>query len=159
MRQQASVNALENYSQRPENTVSTSVGWDYKTVGFGDIPDYNEFTAPPLRPSTIFANSKTADKIRFPPGGFKTFKTQFRYDGTLFKLCRDVTQVMYSHDGSDAANGKYPSIGDSFIMCLMPTIKTKDDEKVRVAFDFVTDGKVHCTKFKGGSLPTTNMVE
>lgn len=164
---QGNSNALENWSGRPLTTSGPGVilGWDYKLLGNGyhlgvsTGLDITEFEAPPLRPTTIFANCKTTGKVRFPPGGFKVFKTKFTYDGSIRKLVRDITQIDIDADGENLVNGKYPSLGDSFTMCLMPTIKTQIDESVRVAYDFVTDGRVHCTKYKGGSLPTTNFIQ
>jgi hypothetical protein len=160
VRQGSDVNTLENFSGRPRTTAQ----WDYKQLGSqafaasGDsLPDINEFEAMPLRPSTIFANARLAGKVRFPPGGFKTFSTKFTYDGSLRTLCRDVTQVANVADEGTAS--KYPPLGSSFMMCLLPTIKTVSNESITCAYDFVIDGKAHVTKYKGGTMPTTNIIE
>lgn len=156
IRQGTDIDLLDNFSGRP---VGTNV-WDYKQLNAtasGDVrplPDINEFEAMPLRPSTVFSNAGKKGVVRFPPGGFKVFTTKFTYDGPLRKLVRDITQI-----SSDGADGKYPPMGSSFLMCLLPTIKTTGDEAVTVAFDYVTDGKVHCSMYRGGSLPTTNFIE
>lgn len=156
IRQGDDISTLDDFSGRPFNKNN----WDYKQLnatGTGavrELPDINEFEAMPLRPTTVFSNAGKKGVVRFPPGGFKVFKTKFTYDGTLRKLVRDITQV--SESGAD---GKYPPMGSSFLMCLLPTIKTTGDEAVTVAFDYVTDGKVHCSMYRGGSLPTTNFIE
>jgi len=154
IRQGAQIDDLENFSGRP------FIGkWDYKQLNTDgtqalQLPDMNEFEAMPLRPSTVFSNAQSKGVVRFPPGGFKVFKTKFTYDGPLRKLVRDITQVIVGGN-----EGKYPPMGSSFLMCLLPTIKTTGNEAVTVAFDYVTDGKVHCSMYRGGSLPTTNFIE
>jgi hypothetical protein len=115
---------------------------------------------------TIFSNCKKSTAVSFPPGGFKTFKTHFSQSRNLRALIRDLTQVQslsrphnVGYPDHGLVNGKYPPSGDSFMMCLLPTIKTVANEDITIAWDFVRDGKAMFTKYKGGSMPTTNMIQ
>lgn len=159
---------MQRLSGRPVNRNT----WDYKQIsGLDDaaagigLPVINEFKLPPLRPRTIFSNVKTSDAISIPPGGFKTFKTRFTFDGSLFRLIRDITQVTINpvdkspNENVDSGT-KYPSLGSSFVLCLTPTMKTGvGGDSVTCGFDFTKDGQAHMTKYSAGTMPTTNVVE
>ena len=159
---------LEAFSGRPHGDYPSS--WDYPqasnaatgtTTGLPNIP---ELEAAPLRPMTIFSNCSRSTPVRFPPGGFKVFKTHFAKAMPLRTLIRDLTMVMADNHNVPTptaryVNGKYPSLGDSFMMCLLPTIKTTLNEDVTMAWDFVRDGRAMYLKYKGGAMPTTNMIQ
>jgi hypothetical protein len=164
---------LRAFSGRPDGDLpyGNAGSWDYPqassqatgtTTGLPVIP---EFEAAPLRPMTIFSNCSRSTPVRFPPGGFKTFKTHFAQSRSLRSLIRDLTQVQatsYLQSGfpnHGFINGKYPPSGGSFMMCLLPTIKTALNEDITMAWDYVRDGKAMFTKYKGGSMPTTNMIQ
>jgi len=169
-----SIVPLRAFSERPNGDLPYgNVGaWDYPqassqaigtTTGLPNIP---EFEAAPLRPMTIFSNCAKSTPVRFPPGGFKTFKTHFAQSRNLRALIRDLTQVQALSDpvnpdfpSHSYVNGKYPPSGGSFMMCLLPTIKTALNEDITMAWDYVRDGKAMFTKYKGGSMPTTNMIQ
>lgn len=124
-------------------------------------PDTNQFEAAPLRPKTVWSNCKTSGPVMFPPGGFKTFKTKFTYNGTLNKFCQNLVQTQGDPVTFAAGDviGKYPSMGDSFMMCLRPVMKTTGDEAVTMAYDYERIGKVQCAKFVHGTMPATNDIE
>jgi hypothetical protein len=108
----------------------------------------------PLRMATVFANAKTSTPVRFPPGGFKSYKTGFTFKGTMRTFMRDTTQI-----SSGTTPTKYPPIGDSFALCLVPTMKTLAGEPITVAYDVHRDGQAHISAYRGGTLPTTNEIE
>ena len=99
---------MQNMSGRPHSRASFDMG--YKQISAFDsakgigVPSINSLELPPLRPRTVFSNVKTTGKVYFPPGGFKTYKTNFSFDGTIYKLCRDITQI--NQPGNET--GKYP---------------------------------------------------
>lgn len=165
---------LRAFSSRPDGDLpyGNPGSWDYPqassqatgtTTGLPNIP---EFEAAPLRPMTIFANCDKSSPVRFPPGGFKVFKTHFAQSKSLRALIRDLTQVQSTarptqtgYPNHGAINGKYPPSGGSFMMCLLPSIKTALNEDITMAWDYVRDGKSMFTKYKGGTMPTTNMIQ
>lgn len=71
---------------------------------------------------------------------------------------RDTTQITCDAASVPApeAIGKYPPLGDSFALCLVPSMKSIINEPVKVAFDIHRDGAAHIIKYRGGTLPTTN---
>jgi len=128
------------------------------------VPDINQFEAAPLRPKTVWSNCKSSGPVKFPPGGFKTFKTKFTFNGTLNRFCQSLVQTQGDPNDEVTVNqcdviGKYPSLGDSFVMCLRPVMKTTGDEAVTMAYDYERIGKVQCSKFIHGTMPTTNDIE
>lgn len=142
--------------------------WDYKMIGVQgdsasagiDMPNINEFKLPPLRPRTMFSNVKTSDRVSIPPGGFKSFKTRFTFKGSISRFVRDITQQSaLSDDGvlPKESTGKYPSLGDSFLMCLTPAM-TSAGESVSLAFDYQKDGQAYIKKYTMGTMPTTNII-
>lgn len=146
------VNILTNFSGRP----ATLVNWDYKQTGVEPFTVVTEEQrAMPLRMATVFGNAKTSTPVHFPPGGFKSFRTGFSYKGSIWSFMRDTTQVV--NTGNTA--GKYPPLGDSFALCLVPTMKSIVNEPVKVAFDYHRDGQAYITAYRGGTLPTTNQIE
>lgn len=156
--QEALIGPLEDYVARPVPWGST----DYAKLNIDStqvMPSINVFEAPPLRPTTVFANCNKSGKVYFPPGGFKVFKTQFSYDGSFRRLVMGLTQAMRNGPGSSAANGRVPPLGSCFLMCVIPTLKSLIDESVSVAYDYEKDGEAHMTAFRGGTLPTTNLMQ
>lgn len=143
--------------------------WDYKQIsaltdsaaGIG-MPAINEFKLPVLRTRAVFSNAKTSTNISIPPGGFKVFKTKFTYNGSIVRLIRDVTQVMRDPSLNTPVDTgtKYPSLGDSFLLCVTPAMKTGGaDDAVTLGFDFTKDGQAIMTRYTAGTMPTTNVVE
>ena len=145
--------------------------WDYKqisqprdsTAGIG-MPYINEFKLPVLRTRAVFSNAKTSTNVSIPPGGFKVFKTKFTYNGTIVRLIRDITQVTIESsivpEEKVISGTKYPSLGDSFVLCLTPAMKTGGaDDAVTLGFDFTKDGQASMTRYTAGTMPTTNVVE
>jgi hypothetical protein len=164
----ATQSELERMAGRPANRVH----WDYKQLSSGDsaagvaMPSINEFKLPVLRTRAVFSNAKTSTNISIPPGGFKIFKTRFTYDGTIVRLLRDITQVMQQTGSMTGtpnqtnSGADYPSLGDSFLLCLTPSMKTGGaDDAVTLGFDFTKDGQAYMTKYTAGTMPTTNVVE
>lgn len=156
----STINLLENFSGRPEKLVGTLDNWHYAQASRFNLPDIEELEAMPARMRTVFSNAKTSTKVHFPPGGYKTFKTRFTYSGSLFKLLRDLTQVTQTESGSGATiNGKYPSLGDSFALCVVPTMKSETNERVKMQYDYQRDGFASIKRYTGGGLPTTNLFQ
>lgn len=151
------------FSGRPYNRTE----WDYKMLSGPadsasagiDMPNINEFKLPPSRPRSIFSNVKTCDPVSIPPGGFKSFKTKFSFTGSISRFARDVTQQTGIVDGIFPQNstGKFPTIGDSFLMCLTPAM-TSANESVNLAFDYEKDGQAYIKKYVMGTMPTTNII-
>lgn len=150
---------IEDLYGRPFNWAETR----YEQLSQKTIitPDINQFEAAPLRPKTVWSNCKTSGPVMFPPGGFKTFRTKFTYNGTLNKFCQNLVQTQGDPVTFAAGDviGKYPSLGDSFMMCLRPVMKTTGDEAVTMAYDYERIGKVQCAKFVYGTMPATNDIE
>jgi len=92
--------------------------------------------AAPLNPSSIWRNVSSTGVVTFPPGGFKTYTTSYVRSGTIRKYIQEISQTdlvappQYSH----SHHGAYPPAGDSFMMCLRPTLKTTS-EAITVAYD------------------------
>ena len=145
---------LSNFAGRP-----TTIGrWDYpqtSTEVFNIVTQ--EQQAMPLKMATVFGNAKTSTAVHFPPGGFKSYKTRFTFKGSISRFMRDSTMISFNPTGTRIA--KYPPLGDSFALCLVPTMKSIVNEPVKVAFDYHRDGQAHITKYRGGTLPTTNQIE
>jgi hypothetical protein len=136
--------------------------WNYAALsayGAGGFPLLPEFTRPPLRAATLFSNVKTTAPLTMSPGAIQTHRTKFTYDGTLRRLLTGLTQVNQGGLATPASPtpGKFPTLGDSFIMCLNPKMKTRDNELVSVGFQYTKIGKAFFTSKKGGYLPTTNL--
>ena len=112
------------------NTVATPFemyGDDQKGAGAFIEP------APPLNPSSIWRNVSSTGNVAFPPGGFKTYKTSYLRSETIFKYCQVISQSDVVAGVADHS-ATFPPAGDSFMMCLRPTIKTTN-ELIKVAFD------------------------
>ena len=144
-----------------DQTDTTQV-WSYaglSAYGPGAIAAVPEFTRPPLRPSTLFSNVKTSAPVTMSPGAIQTHRTKFTYDGTLRRLLTGLTQVCQGGMATPASPtaGKFPTLGNSFMMCLNPKMKTRDNEHVMVGFQYTKIGKAFFTSKKGGYLPTTNL--
>lgn len=148
-------NSLTNFSGRPTD-VSFPPGvdsWDKIQASRFTLPVIEQTEAMPARMTTVFANAKTSTAVHFPPGGFKSYKTGFTYSGSIWKFMRDATQIITGSNGV----GKYPSMGSSFALCLVPTMKSLADEPITVSFDFHHDGIAHIVKYRGATLPSTSM--
>lgn len=147
-------NSLTNFSGRPISTSETATsGWNRVQASNFTLPVMEQLEAMPLRMTTVFGNAKTSTPVHFPPGGFKSYKTGFSYSGSIWKFMRDSTQISVSA----TTPGKYPSLGSSFALCLVPTMKSIADEPLTVSFDFHRDGLCHIVKYRGATLPATNM--
>ena len=89
--------------------------------------------APPLNPSSVWRNVSSTGQVSFPPGGFKTFTTSYLRSETIAKYCQNISQADLLAGVADH-NAQYPPAGDSFMMCLRPTIKTTS-ETIKMAYD------------------------
>ena len=159
---------LNLFSGRPLGTLDRTLGndkskqWDYAAIsayGPGTFPQLPEFQRPPLRASTLFSNVKTTGPVSMSPGAIRTFTTKFSYQGTLTRLLIGLTQITRGSISSGIVDqpGKFPTIGDSFMMCLNPTMKTRENESVMLGFQYTKVGKAYLTSKRGGFLPTTNL--
>jgi len=94
--------------------------------------------APPLNPSSIWRNCSKTGQVVFPPGGFKTFNTSYLRSDSIRKYLKDITQSNYVNagwgPGQVGTTASYPPAGDSFMMCLRPTLKTTS-EMMEIVYD------------------------
>lgn len=96
---------------------------------------FTPIPAPPLNPASLWRNVSSTGQVVFPPGGFKTYQTSYLRSESIAKYVQSISQaeenvptLTYSH------NTPYPPAGDSFMMCLRPTIKTSSED-IKVAYD------------------------
>lgn len=131
-----------------------------------DPPQYNSasafvhLTAPPLRPRSVFKNCSKSGNVSIGPGAFKTYYTTFRRSTTLYKFMRDLVRVTYNQPGQVYnATAALPPMGDSFMMCLRPTIKSAANEKVTIAYDYEYVHSCSLSHAKRPPLPTFDLIE
>lgn len=116
--------------------------------------------APPLNPSSIFRNAKSTGNVTFPPGGFKTFVTSYLRSDSIFKYCQVISQADVSVESVTAADhATYPPAGDSFMMCVRPTIKTKIGEVIRMSYNTEHIMKAMIKPVKRSALQVVNLIE
>lgn len=129
-------------------------------------PQYNSasafvhLAAPPLRPRSIFKNVVKSGSVAIGPGAFKTYYTTFNRSTTLYKFMRDLVRVTYNQPSAEYnATSALPPMGDCFVMCLRPTIKSAQDEKVTVAYDYEFVHKCSVSNARRPPLPTFDLIE
>lgn len=138
----------------------SAIDADYETgVHYGPLNVTTlpgELTAPPLRPAVLFKNAKTSTKVNFAPGGFKMFSMRYSKEATLYAFLKAVMPIdSIGGDGLEVT----PPGGDSFLMCLKPTIRTgtNNDMKLLTQAEFVY--KCNMKAGKPAKLPTVQELE
>jgi len=150
------IKALQNVGVTFDMYGNTVVAADGKG---GDA--FIHLAAPPLNPKSIFRNVKTTGNVTFPPGGFKTFVTSYLRAETIFKYCQSISQADESTETPAVStyHAVYPPAGDSFMMCLRPTIKTVSGEVIRMSYNTEHIMKAMIQKFKPSPLQVVNLIE
>lgn len=118
--------------------------------------------APPLNAKSIWRNTKTTGNVVFPPGGFKTYSTSYLRSESIAKYCQNICQAdahLVVGTATTPANATYPPAGDSFMMCLRPTIKTATGEHVRIAYNCEHIMKAMIKRVKASPLQVVNLIE
>jgi len=116
--------------------------------------------APPLNPSSIWRNVSSTGVVTFPPGGFKTFTTSYLRQETIARYCQSITQADESIGLILASNhANYPPAGDSFMMCLRPTVKTVLGEPIKMAYNTEYVYTASIQKRKVSPLQVVNDIE
>jgi len=138
----------------------SAIDADYETgVHYGPLLTTTlpgELTAPPLRPAVLFKNVKTSTKVNFAPGGYKMFSMRYSREATLYTLLKALMPIdSIGGDGLEVT----PPGGDSFLMCLKPTIRTgvNNDMKLLTQAEFVY--KCNVKAGKPAKLPTVQELE
>ena len=119
---------------------------------------FKEIPAPPLNPSSVWRNTKSTGVAVFPPGGFKTYTTSYLRSATIATYIRDFTQADQNTFSVWAEHTKYPPAGDSFMMCLRPTIKSTS-EIIKLAYNSEYILKASIKKRKPTALQVVNDIE
>ena len=150
-------NLMESVMDTEAAPIETGI--NFQALNDSAMGSVTSLNAPPLRPTTIWSNCKKTGKVYFAPGGYKILKTKYGFEGTLHALLRDYVRVVQVTGLTVPISGKIPPTGDSFLMCLMPTIKTVAGEAVRLAYDaeFIYDCKAMGAKTP--RMQATNFIE
>lgn len=145
--------------QREEITDISAIDQDFDTgVNYDpllttSIP--HELNAPPLRPAVLFKNAKTSTPVMFAPGGYKMFSMRFSKEATMYTLFKSLCPV--DSIGTDGLEITPPG-GDSFLMCLKPTIRvgSNNDMALHTQAEFVYRCNVKAGK--PAKLPTVQEI-
>lgn len=150
----AGIKALNIVRQSFEVYGTTTPGGSGKGGGaFTHIP------APPLNPSSVWRNVKSTGRAVFPPGGFKTYSTSYLRSETIAKYCQNISQPVEDVPAvTFAGSAAYPPAGDSFMMCLRPTIKTPS-ETIRMAYNVEFIMMASIKRRKASPLQVVNDIE
>jgi hypothetical protein len=120
---------------------------------------FTHIEAPPLNPKSIWKNVSSTGQAVFPPGGFKTFKTSYLRSKSIAQYIRELVQVdMYSATGYTGQPGAFPPSGDSFMMCLRPTIKSTS-EYIKLAYNTEYILKASVKRRKPSALQVVNQIQ
>lgn len=147
-----SADALQEDGFKLLNTVKDPFEM-YGTSHKGDAA-FTPLPAAPLNPSSVWRNVSSTGNAVFPPGGFKTFTTSYLRSETIATYCKSITQV----DNTGSRSTEYPPAGDSFMMCLRPTIKTTS-ELIKIAYDTQYTYMASITRRKASPLQVVNDIE
>ena len=118
-----------------------------------------ELESPPLRPSVIFKNSTSSEKVYMAPGAMKFRKTYFAMTGSLMSIFKRILPVAYNVQEAGGSASSVPPGGDSFLVCLKPSLKVSNNEVVTIDTDTSFVFKAHCKKGKMLLLPTKQILE
>ena len=118
-----------------------------------------ELESPPLRPSVIFKNSTSSEKVYMAPGAMKFRKTYFAMTGSMMSIFKRILPTAYNVQDAGGSATRVPPGGESFLMCLKPSLKVSNTEVVTIDTDTSFVFKAHCKKAKMLLLPTKQVME
>lgn len=118
-----------------------------------------ELEAPPLRPSVIFKNSTSSEKVYMAPGAMKFRKTYFSMTGSMMSIFKRIYPTAFNVQEAGGSATRVPPGGESFLMCLKPSLKVSNTEVVTIDTDTSFVFKAHCKKAKMLLLPTKQVLE
>lgn len=118
-----------------------------------------ELESPPLRPSVIFKNSTSSEKVYMAPGAMKFRKTYFSMTGSMMSIFKRILPTAFNVQESGGSATRVPPGGESFLMCLKPSLKVSNTEVVTIDTDTSFVFKAHCKKAKMLLLPTKQVME
>lgn len=134
-----------------------------KTVVPADGKGGDAFThivAPPLNPKSIWRNVSSTGTAVFPPGGFKTYQTSYLRSDTIKKYCQVISQQDFNPTASTYNNAAtYPPAGDSFMMCLRPTLKAESGEIIKMLYNVEHIMTASIKRRKPSPLQVVNLIE
>ena len=145
-----SINGVSEISDTNNMLIETPTGikWDELNT---TTANPTELQSPPLRPSVIFKNAVSSEKVYMAPGALKYRKTYFAMEGSLMAIFKRI----YPHRRVRFI----PPGGDCFMMCLKPTLKVSNDEVVKIDTDHSHVFKAHCKRAKMLYLPTVQNLQ
>lgn len=129
---------------------------------------FTHIPAAPLNPSSVWRNVKSTGRVVFPPGGFKTFTTSYLRSESIAKYCQVISQTDLSFVPPAglalASQAQYPPAGDSFMLCLRPTIKTlvgngSTGEVIKMAYNTEHIMMASIKRRKPSPLQVVNTIE
>lgn len=120
---------------------------------------FTPIVAPPLNPASLFRNVSSCGNVTFPPGGFKTYTTSYLRSESIAKYCQNITQSVFNVTGAAESQATYPPAGDSFMMCLRPTIKTATGELIRLSYNTEYIYTASIKRRKPSALQVVNIIE
>ena len=123
------------------------------------VSAFAHLDAPPLNPKSVFKNHSGTSNVQLKPGSYITHTTTFEKEMNLYTFCRDFSRARMNYAGQSVGTSKMPPMGDSFMICLRPTIKTAVDEQVKVAYDYEWKFLAALSSAKIPALPAFTSVE
>jgi hypothetical protein len=131
----------------------------------GDV--INFFEQPPAA-KTIFMNCNKTGGVYMPPGGYKTFRTQYAFSGKLRNLFTSIFQIHRTEtivddamvpgtvDYTAVGSGRVPPGGECHLFVLKPAMQTVNDETVKLAWQRNMTCQASFAPFKQSPLPALN---
>jgi len=137
---------------------SYETGVNYDALNSGTANPV-ELETPPLRPGIVFKNSTSSEKVYMAPGAMKYRKTYFSMAGSLMSIFKRILPLPFNAQTTSGTAGLVPPGGDSFLVCLKPTVKISNSEVVTIDTHHSHMFKAHCKKGKMLLLPTKQYLE
>lgn len=123
---------------------------------------FAHIAAPPLNAKTIWSNVSGQGTIRMAPGAYRTYNAKFLRSGTVRQLIRDAIRVRVDAGTStDPSNGlatKNPPLGSSWLFCFQPSMRTSNDELVKLGYDQTQVYKTSLRFKKALGIPTRDIM-
>lgn len=158
----STVGQISNLANDPVATgitmTSYETGVNYDALNSGTANPI-ELESPPLRPGTVFKNSTSSEKVYMAPGALKFRKTYFAMAGSLMTIFKRILPIPFNVQNTSGTASSIPPGGDSFLVCLKPTVKISNTEVVTLDTQHSHMFKAHCKKAKMLLLPTKQFLE